>query len=386
MREAIDDLVQAIHDHPARLVLVTAGAGTQALSWLLATAGASRTLLEALTPYSEASFNDFLGRQPAKYVAEATAGCLAGRAFTRARQLYPEGNPDDAPLIGLACTATIVTDRPKRGDHRAHIAVWRATQVARYTLHLAKGARDRAGEEEMVSRLILNSLAQACGLDNRLAIPLVEGDRLLTAVSDFFPVAQQLSQGAKAFFAIRADGYLDDSMPLAILSGAFNPLHKGHLALARTAEAILNQPLAFEVAAVNVDKPPLAPAIILARMGQFAGRWPVYASRAPTYLEKARLFPGATFVVGYDTAVRILQPRYYHEREEEMLAALDEIARQGNRFLVAGRKGADGRFHSIDDLAIPARFNDLFQAIAEERFRRDVSSSELRAAGKLGSR
>jgi hypothetical protein len=84
--------------------------------------------------------------------------------------------------------------------------------------------------------------------------------------------------------------------------------------------------------------------------------------------------------------VRILHRRYYQEQPETMLAALAEITRLGSRFLVAGRKGADGRFRCVEELAIPTAFAPLFQGIPEDYFRRDVSSSELRAAGKPGSR
>ncbi len=131
-------LVQAIHDSPMQLVLVAAGAGTQALSNLLNVAGASRTLLEALVPYSEASFDAFLGQTPAQYVAEETARLMAGRAYTRARWLQSTATP----VIGLSCTATIITDRPKRGEHRAYIAVWQPEKLTCISIQLEKGSNE----------------------------------------------------------------------------------------------------------------------------------------------------------------------------------------------------------------------------------------------------
>ena len=116
MDKDVRQLVQLIHDSLPRIVLVAAGAGTQAISDLLGVPGASRTLLEALVPYSTAAFDSFLGQTPTQYVAEATARLMAGRAYTRAHLLADS----TYPLVGLACTATIVTDRPKRGEHRAH--------------------------------------------------------------------------------------------------------------------------------------------------------------------------------------------------------------------------------------------------------------------------
>jgi hypothetical protein len=121
-------------------------------------------------------------------------------------------------------------------------------------------------------------------------------------------------------------------------------------------------------------------------MGQFAGRYTVLASDAPTYNAKARLYPGTTFVVGYDTAVRIFAPRYYNDSSVEMLVALRELQTLGCRFLVAGRVDEQGMFRSLNDLAIPAEFEALFTAIPEHSFRRDISSTELRAANEPGSR
>ena len=69
----IRELVQQIHDAPPRIVLVTAGAGSEALAWLMAVPGASRTLIEGLVPYDSAAFNDFLGQEPAQYVSADVA-------------------------------------------------------------------------------------------------------------------------------------------------------------------------------------------------------------------------------------------------------------------------------------------------------------------------
>ena len=44
------DLVQKIHDSPPQAVLAVAGAGSEAVAWLLGVAGASRTLLEVVVP------------------------------------------------------------------------------------------------------------------------------------------------------------------------------------------------------------------------------------------------------------------------------------------------------------------------------------------------
>ena len=191
-------------------------------------------------------------------------------------------------MVGLACTATIVTDRPKRGEHRAYIATWQPDRLVEYGVHLQKGFRDRAGEENLVSRVILNSLADAIGMEKALPYALYEEDRVTISTHHFGRAAQQLNQSALNYFSVTADGRIRNKNinPQAILSGSFNPLHDGHLELLQVSARLLGHPVAFEISAQNVDKPAITPNTIVQRIAQFAGRWPVYVTNAPTYLGK----------------------------------------------------------------------------------------------------
>ena len=148
----------------------------------------------------------------------------------------------------------------------------------------------------------------------------------------------------------------------------------------------MRQPLAFEISVTNVDKPPLTVPVVRDRLTQFAWKAPVELTRATTFVEKSRLFPGTTFVVGADTAERLFGVRYYGGDEALMHEALDEIANSGGSFLVAVRLGAGGRVRALSDLSVPRHFADLFSEIPEHHFRVDISSSELRAKRGGGDR
>jgi nicotinic acid mononucleotide adenylyltransferase len=163
-----------------------------------------------------------------------------------------------------------------------------------------------------------------------------------------------------------------------LLAGAFNPAHEGHWLLAHVASALLGTPVVFELSATNVDKPALPVEEIRRRLQQFTWRLPLWVTRAPTFAEKASLFPGVVFVVGADTAERILAPRYYGDSETRRAEALAYIRRQGCRFLVAGREDHAGKHLGLEDLGLPEGCRDLFSAIPKADFHVPVSSTSLR--------
>jgi hypothetical protein len=165
--------------------------------------------------------------------------------------------------------------------------------------------------------------------------------------------------------------------PLAVMPGSFNPLHHGHTALARAAAIRLCVDVHFELSVVNADKPELPREEVERRVGQFAGVGAVWVTRAATFEAKADLFPGAAFVLGWDTAVRVIDPKYYgggSGRDD----ALRKLLARGCRLVVAGRVDTAGTFRVWDGSALAAEFAPLFVSLAEDDFRADVSSTQLR--------
>jgi len=361
-----------VHAAPCRAALAVTGAGSEAIAWLLRVPGASSTVLEAVVPYSQAALADYLGQQPTHSVSGETASLMAAKAHERACRLREA----EYPVLGVGCSGALATTRARRGPERAFVAVKAADGSAACSLSFAKGAHTREEEEERCSRLLIHVLALACWVLPAFEIPLLPGEAL-ARTGALSPVAELL-EGRVASLLVQPDGRIEAAAPPpgGILSGALNPLHEGHRQLARVAAGILGAPVVFELSLENVDKPPLSEEEALRRARQFAGWGTLALSRAPTFREKVRLFPGSTFVIGSDTAERVVAPRYY-AGEADMLAALAEIRDRGCRFLVAGRFH-EGAYRTLADVAIPDGLRALFQEIPESAFRMDVSSTELR--------
>lgn len=305
------DRIGRILNSGFRAVFAIAGGGSGALHELLGTPGASRFVVEAHVPYSPEALERFLGGRPEQAVSPAVACKLAEVAFRA--QVF------DSRFLAVGCTSALQTDRERRGEDRAFICIKTAEAEKLYAIFFSKASR--AAQEALLSDWILVLIAQATGSERPLVFP-----------------------------------------------GSFNPVHQGHFNLLKVAEKMTGLRGVFELSCVNVDKPPADESDCLCRTAAIRDI-PVALTQAPRFVQKALLFPNTTFVLGFDTAVRLVA----YARPGEW----DQFKTLGSRFLVAGRLH-NGRFESLENLNLPAGVESLFEAVPESKFREDISSTGLR--------
>ena len=184
----------------------------------------------------------------------------------------------------------------------------------------------------------------------------------------------------------------EDARRKVLLPGSFNPLHSGHIGMANWVSQRLDLPVWFELSFVNADKPVAFLDQIRERLRwQWVRPFPrdlknqghsirphgLMLSGNARFLSKARACPGTLFAVGIDTITRVADARFYDKRSDSLDAAMAEISDLGCGFLVFGRlSGQD--FQTLESVKLPACVRKLCQPVAEETFRKDISSTELR--------
>jgi len=160
----------------------------------------------------------------------------------------------------------------------------------------------------------------------------------------------------------------------------------------------------FEMSVTNADKPPLDPKEVERRVSMFTSLlttcdmpkdWSIILTNAPLFSQKTEmldnLIPSGyscrkmSFVLGTDTFVRIINPKYYNNSRDEMIEALVDMRDKGVHFIVGGRleQGTEHNkpifINGEEEVKyLPPDIQSMFTLLTEDEFRLDISSTELR--------
>ena len=388
-------LTEQIHDTPTKAVLIITGGGTEVLPMLLKRGGGSATLLSAVVPYCEAESAQLLGAMPEKMVSEQTTRQLAMAAYQKALAL----SDGKTPVIGVTSSSAL-QKTPEEREGRVH-HIFAALQTGMRTVSLSltidpakltwewhhqpikPTAYDiREWEEEVNARMILRLVAEGCGVRSDETQGPIHKDlvrRESTIYCGYFP--DLLAGKVKALVYTPGEGVwlpLDHGIDEVkfLLPGSFNPAHPAHNEMAEYVEKATGcYRVDYELSIRNADKP-LLDFITLEERLATVGNRRVWITNAPTFVAKAQTFPGISFLVGYDTAVRILNPKYAGDID----SVLSVFESTNVRFVVFGRE-INGVYHAGLD-GLPKRFTDLCTEVIEPLHFCSVSSTGIRSAEK----
>ena len=387
------DLDRLIHEVPVGsgrpwISAIAAGGGARLGAILTERPGSSILLSDFLVPYSEASFK--LALQPAPdyaplyvqhlpHVSRPVAVELARSALAHAKSTAPKRQ---VVPVGLAVTAAIATDRPKRGELHvwaaastdsclatAHVIfprkpVMLQTQTSPRTWH-AEGSYvsvlGRQVEDDWCVKAGLFVLARAC-CPGPLDTPGWALGTLLTSLPALLNCddASKPDDGVRIEFNssvvapltirnpdgkekdIRSIWSVDPPFSAAAVAnggrrifypGSFNPLHDGHRGVVDAVERFTGREVTFLLSTNHAHKGLLSEDELQQRLRQFEWYRPVLIDRQ-TSLFIDRLGLG-DFVVGADVFRQVFDPKFGPSVDEMLRAIQDKMP----QIFVARRNG-----------------------------------------------
>jgi hypothetical protein len=352
-----EDHLLKLLDLPVRIFVSTSGAGAGIQQILWDPPGASRYLAGAHFPYSPEMSTEFLGFRPPRFVCLEEAIDMAFVSYMKA-----DSGDRTQRFIGLGLTASVATNVEHKGDHRIHAAVVTKDRVLATEVTLPKeGPYARGRDGNIANTIGMELILAAAGL-------IDEPTRVAYWTATDGQCLKDISEMAREHFFKRPlfTRYgKREEVPkgnLTLFPGNFNPPHDGHFANA-------GEDAVFQITANPPHKAALTLTEMLERVRHFRGKRDLlFTEGGALYLDKARRFPGSTFILGTDACERMLDPKW----GIEVRPLLTEFADLGTKFKVATR-GTD----EFARLLIPDAFRWMFTELPKTPFA-NLSSTQIR--------
>jgi nicotinamide mononucleotide (NMN) deamidase PncC len=349
------------------LHVITTGAGSGLQQLLWSVPGSSAYLSGASFPYEPEEQKELLGFTPEQYCCENAAVDLASAAYMKAYRLGGKSP------IGLGLTASVASEKVHRGDHKIHVCVMTDTKVKSYYAILPKhvGKIQRSFDDKECTYAAMDLLEAAIINEDDLNKYV---DSTALARGRFFE---------RSFFSAagkRSNLSIPFSKRYALMPGAYNPPHEGHLGTAEQVRDEYNRSVIFEVTAEPPHKDHLTVQQLLQRAKLLQGHDRLFTRHYPFYLDKAAAYPGVPLVLGADAMVRLFDPKWGLDIADMFV----KFHNLDTKLLVAGRLIGDKfvtRDDILQDLKAKLSYGDWILAgniMKAVSGRHDISSTELR--------
>jgi hypothetical protein len=370
-RSSMEVITKILAESNKKFGIIVTGGGSGIFPKLLNAGGGSKFLLFGEIPYATEAISALLGYSPKQFTSEETARALAVKAYRRTLE-YTE---QSGSTVGIACTASL-QKIPDEREGRMHKVIC-VVQTNHKTIQLSwcnylepgqTPAEVRKFEEDLTEQTISAALLIGSGINYSIDGVQIRESHILDTCYDLAdPCSAKLVE-------ITRDGIVDaDSSRIDyILPGSFNPIHAAHYEILDSYKNSV-----FEISMINADKSAIDALTLEERLLRMRPGTKVLISNAKTFVEKSKLFPHTTFLVGYDTALRIINPKYAGSVE-----SIEKIFTDyATNFIVFGRT-IDGEYqHSIS--SFPIEIRHLFTEHSEVLKNSELSSTKLRQAAGI---
>lgn len=362
------------------ITTVATGGGAGVADQLWKVPGISKVLNGCHFPYSTEETDSFLGFKPEKYTGRDTTTQLAMAAYMRScetlelrmRRLEEAlaknigGMGEDLQRkyllelgacqpIGVACMASVTSNRPHRGPHTITVAVVTNDRVFSSTVEINKEYGNREHDGWACDSMIRNAIYDAVGLPQNpccVGVP-VSGDYTQDPDSRCWTIVPvDGTYNARLLFMVRpyfsASGQCMMAIPphtgYNIVPVTGNPLHEGHEGMAETMEGRTGERSVFLVSAGNAGhKPPPSVQDMLRRAAMVrasnrlhSASRDIFFSHSALFVDMANYHVGSAIAVGADAFDRALDPKWLGSEEATRINFM-KVRATGTTFYIFDR-------------------------------------------------
>lgn len=411
--------------------MVVAGGGNGSLKEVFNQPGASASLRSALIPYSLDSFPTYTNnKQINGCVNKDTSNILGQTAYRKTIEsllreealIKEKHNISDilnSNIFSIACTATLRSLTPKRGDHRFIVSSVSNIDTFIYEFTIDKTEDlSRVQEDDLTSDAIFLAIGNRCKIpydlmsDNKLNKTILIHDDPFKNLYDgkTKKVLCFLKEINGSTFNDRFNCFEDINLPedTLVFPGTFNPIHNGHIELAKIALIKLgwditkpNSLIVFDIGCYNADKgfksideiKKIIDQNIIILKDSGITNFAFSVSSESLYSNKSYLYKNCYLLQGADTFERVLDTKYYENSEFKLISSLTEIYMNGCKFIIGGRLSYPSdptiltsykKFITASSIInekgknIPIKILETYIQLSEEDFRIDLSSTEIK--------
>lgn len=373
------------------LCMIVSGAGVGLMQRAWRWPGISSVLAGAYTPYSPKQTDQLIGFTPDRSVRGTPSYVSVSTAIDMSMAAYARACVEGRRAIGLGMTCSVASSVEHRGDHRIIGAVFTDDGCTTAEMTIPKGVGfDQRTRDGRLADDLGEALVDAGAFGGDVIGFRPDPSRTedfyagcLLTVNDAAELSKERLFKRPMF---RADGTRHTTALLAasdtlFFPGAFNPPHDGHFGAGAAALRTLarsmheHRTLVFSTTVDPLHKPALTTSQVLRRASMMRGHDFLATRGDPLFIDKARAFPGASFVVGADALDRMLDPKWGIPTWD----LLREFHVLGTRFLVPGRV-IGGKYMTLSDVLQKRSYSvsgwsTLFKPVD---YRLDISSTEIR--------
>ncbi len=398
--------VEALKEKNVKVFLAATGAAPRAQGLLWDVPGASKFLVGSVFPYSTNEFDNFIGyRRKKSYCSQEAALELCMASYIRAHETLLAEKDYVSDALGVGITCTVATSREHKGEHRIFVATCNkyGFNTACIAIPARGGLADapqrRADDGQVTDLIALNAILASQDIEQiRINYPAFKREELSGHINFFeedasftLSLREYVPQLARELFFKRPvytpygtkEEFNQVLGNIILLPGTFNPLHEGHQHMANQIGDKTGKQVVYVTTADPMHKPALSVPDMLQRVAMVRQeRWEcdpphtiVFTEGDPLFIQKAAKFLGRPFVVGVDTVMNFLDPKW----GETIIPMLRKFRTYGTSFYVFDRE-VNGKLVTLIDLikneTIPDGYSGIFHEAGKSL---NISSTLIRA-------